>query len=153
MKGTLKVIVLEDNFASVREAVTGDMLMEAARAGGHVIEAHAKINASRGRPGLEVKTSALVGSINVTEAKSTETYAEVDVGPSVLYAAIHEFGGIIVPVTKRFLSWVQDGIRIFANEVHIPARPFMRPAVDENEDRIVNAVAHEIRRGIENATS
>ena len=148
------VIVLEDNFDAVRGAITGAMLMEAAKAGGHVIEGAAKINASRGRPGLEIGDGTLVNSINVSPSKSTETYAEVDVGPSVIYGRIHEFGGVIVPVNAKMLSWIDDdtGERIFANAVHIPARPYMRPAVDENEDKIVDAVAAEIRRNLEAVT-
>jgi len=96
----------------------------------------------------------LVGSITTTEAKSTKTRAEVDTGPSVLYAAIHEFGGIIVPVAAKMLSWIGDtGERIFANLVQIPARPYMRPAVDENEDRVVKAVEAEIKRQLDKIPS
>jgi len=147
------VIVLEDNFAAVRGAITGPMLMEAAKAGGHVIEGAAKINASSGRPGLEIGVGALVNSITVEPASSTNTRAEVDVGPSVLYARIHEFGGVIVPVHAPMLSWISDaGERIFAHAVHIPARPYMRPAVDENEDAIAGAVATEVRRSLDAVT-
>jgi len=124
-----KVVVLDDNFDDVRGAITGEMLMAAAKAGGHVIKKHAKENASSGRPGLEVETRELVDSIKISPAKSTETYAEVDVGPSVIYGAIHEFGGF-----------------------GIPARPYMRPAIDENEDKIVDAVADEIRGNLEAVT-
>ena len=148
MKPTVTVVSVSDNFDQAH--LTGAILMEAAKAGGFVIEGAAKINASRGRPGLEVKTGALVGSITTTEAKSTKTRADVDVGPSVLYAKIHEFGGIIVPVVAKMLSWVSDaGERIFANAVHIPARPYMRPAIDENEDRVVKAVETEIHRQLD----
>ena len=151
MKST--VIVLQDNFAAVRDAITGPILMEAAKAGGHVIEGAAKVNASSGRPGLNIKTGALVGSITVEPAKSTNTFAEVDIGPSVLYARIHEFGGIIVPVHAPRLSWIDETTGEFrsAYVVQIPARPYMRPAVDENEDNIANVVAYEIRRSLEAA--
>ena len=142
------VVCVEDNFDKAH--LTGAILMEAAKAGGFVIEGHAKINASRGRPGLEMKTGALVGSITAVPAKSTKTRAEVDTGPSVLYAAIHEFGGIIKPIRAKMLSWIGDtGERIFANLVQIPARPYMRPAIDENEDRIVKAVETEVRRQLD----
>ena len=143
------VIVLKDRFPAVLEAVMGLVLLQAAFAGGHVIEGAAKINASAGRPGLQIKTGALVGSINVSTSKVTRGFAQVDVGPSVLYARIHEFGGIIVPTSKSMLSWVNDaGERVFANAVHIPARPYMRPAVDENKSQIGWAVEASIDRGI-----
>lgn len=149
------VVVLKDNFGAARAAITGSMLMESAKAGGHVIEAAAKVNAGSGRPGLEIRTGALVNSINVSEAKSMMTYAEVDVGPTVLYARIHEYGGIIVPVHAPMLSWIDEktGERFFAKAVHIPARPYMRPAVDENEEAVANAVGLELRRNLEAATS
>jgi len=148
MKPTVTVVCVKDNFDKAH--LTGAILMEAAKAGGFVVEGAAKVNASSGRPGLEVQTGALVGSIETTEAKSTKTRAEVNVGPSVLYAAIHEFGGIIVPVVAKMLSWISDtGERIFANAVHIPARPYLRPAIDENEDKIVKAVETEVRRQLD----
>lgn len=134
------VIVLEDNFDNVRKAITGAVLMRGAKAGGHVIEGHAKVNASSGRPGLEVQTGALVNSINVEESKQSATYAEVNVGPSVVYARIHEYGGVIVQ--RRG----EKDITIV-----IPARPYMRPAVDNNEDDIETAVGTEIRRNLDAA--
>lgn len=147
------VIVLKNNFD--RAHLTGAILMGAAKAGGHVVEAHAKINASRGRPGLEVGLGTLVGSITVSPARSTRTRAEVDVGPSVMYARIHEYGGVIVPLHAKVLSWIDEdtGERIFANMVHIPARPYMRPAVDENERSILSAITTEINRALEVATA
>ena len=148
-----EVIVLEDNFDAVRNAVTGEMLMDAAEAGGFVIEGHAKINAGSGRPGLNIKTGALVNSIKVDEDKKTETRADVTVGTNIIYARIHELGGIIKAVSAKMLSWIDDaGNRIFANLVHMPARPYLRPAMDENEDKIVKAVETEIWRNLKKAT-
>jgi phage gpG-like protein len=135
---TSKVIVLEDNFAAARNAITGSILMEAAKAGGHVIEGHAKVNASSGRPGLEVQTGNLMNAINVTEGSKSETYAEVNIGPgSVVYAAIHEFGGVIVTENAT---------------IHIPARPYMRPAIDENSDSIEGAVEAKIKHSLDRVT-
>jgi len=148
-----KVIVLEDNFDAVRNAVTGAMLMDAAEAGGFVIEGRAKINAGSGRPGLNIKTGALVNSIKVNKGKKTKTRADVNVGTNMIYARIHELGGIIKPVAAKMLSWVSDtGERIFANLVHIPARPYLRPAMDEHEPEIVKAVETEIWRNLDKAT-
>lgn len=149
-----KVIVLEDNFDAVRDAITGEMLMDAAEAGGNVIEGHAKVNAGSGRPGLRMIIGTLVNAIKTTRGKLTKTRAEVHVGPgNLIYARIHEFGGIIKPVKAKMLSWVnKEGQRVFANAVHIPARPYMRPAVDENKKDIVKAVETEIWRNLDKAT-
>lgn len=149
-----EVIVLKDRFDAVRGSVTGDMLMSAAKAGGFVIEGHAKVNASRGRPGLNIQTGNLVNSINTTEHKKAKHRAEVNVGPSnVVYAAIHEFGGTIVPDTKPVLAWFDEktGDWHHAMAVHIPARPYLRPAIDENEDSIVSAVEANVWDGLDKA--
>ena len=81
------VVVLEDNFDAVRKAITGDMLMDAAIAGGNVIEGHAKINAGSGRPGLIMRTGHLVNAISTKEGEKTKTKAWANIGPwDVVYA-------------------------------------------------------------------
>ena len=131
------VIVLEDNFASARGSITGQILMSAAVVGGFVIEGAARVNASQGRPGLMVQSGDLIGSIETTRAKVSKTYAEVDVGPTMIYGRIHEYGGVIK--TSRAI-------------IVIPARPYLRPAVDNNEDNIRNAVEEEVWRNLLGAT-
>jgi len=70
----------------------------------------------------------------------------------VIYGRIHELGGIILPVHAKMLSWVDNGKRIFAKRVQIPARPYLRPAVDEHENEIGQAVGHQLRKQIEDVT-
>ena len=137
---TGKVIVLEDNFDAVRNAVTGEMLMNAAEAGGFVVEGHAKIKAGSGRPGLIMRTGALVNSIIVDKIKKSKTFAQVGIGTNLVYARIHELGGIIKNAFGRGII------------VHMPARPYLRPAMDENEKDIVGAVEAEIWRNLDKAT-
>ena len=137
-----KVIVLEDNFSAVRNAVTGRMLMDAAKAGGFVVEGHAKINASKGGTKyLNIRTGALVNSITVDEGKQTKTRADVGVGTNMIYARIHELGGIIKNAWGRGIT------------AHMPARPYLRPALDENERDIRGAVEAEIWRNLFKATN
>lgn len=146
------VVILEDHFEEVKKAVSGNTLLLAARAGGGVIETYAKMNASAGRPGLNVDTGALVNSIVVQDGGNSATHAEVNIGPTVEYGRIHELGGIIKPVAAKMLSWVNDaGERIMANEVHIPARPYLRPAFDEHKDDIRAAIQERVRIEIEGA--
>ena len=147
------VIVLEDRFDAVRGSITGDMLMSSAKAGGSVIEGHAKVNATRGRPGLEMgETGNLSGSISTTEHKKSKHRAEVNVGPGdVVYAAIHEYGGFIFPNTAPMFD-KDSGEWIYAKMVEIPARPYMRPAIDENEDAIVGVVETDVWRNLDEAT-
>ena len=137
---TGKVIVLEDNFDAVRNAVTGEMLMNAAEAGGFVVEGHAKIKAGSGRPGLIMRTGALVNSIIVDKIKKSKTFAQVGIGTNLVYARIHELGGIIKNAFGRGII------------VHMPARPYLRPAMDENEPDIRKAVETELWRNLNKAT-
>ena len=138
-----KTIIVEDNFDAVRNAVTGAMLMDAAMAGGNVVEGHAKVNASKGgTTHLNVRTGHLVNAIATKEGKQEKTYAEAHIGPwDVVYARIHELGGII-----KGAFGIPDMI------VHMPARPYLRPAMDENEDDIETAVKTEIQRNLDKAT-
>ena len=147
-----KVIVLEDNFAAVRKQITGDGLKKAALAGGFVIEGNAKINVNKTFSSKATGGAGLGGSIQTVVTKSTDKIAEVDVGPTVIYGRIHELGGIILPVHAKMLSWVDNGKRIFAKRVQIPARPYLRPAVDEHEKEISQAVGYQIKKQIEGVT-
>ena len=147
-----KVIVLEDNFAAVRKQITGVGLKKAALAGGFVIEGNAKINVNKTFSSKATGGAGLGGSIQTVVSKATPTKAEVDVGPTVIYGRIHELGGIILPVHAKMLSWVDNGKRIFAKRVQIPARPYLRPAVDEHEKEIGKAVSFQLRKQIEDVT-
>jgi len=60
--------------------------------------------------------------------------AGATVGTNLEYAAIHEYGGIIEPKNVTFLHFTIDGQEVFTKgPVEIPARPYMRPAVDERK--------------------
>lgn len=59
---------------------------------------------------------------------------EVVVGTNVLYAAIHQFGGVIVPVSADALHFVIGGRHIFAQRVVMPARPYLGIAGEEIEE-------------------
>ena len=154
MSSNEKVIVLEDNFAEVLDACTGQDLLRAITAGGFVVEGYAKINAGSGRPGLNIQTGALVNSIQTTDGVViSPTQVWISVGTNMVYARIHEIGGTIVPVNAKMLSWEgEGGERIFAGAVHIPARPYLRPAMDENEGKITLAVGANLRAGLDKVT-
>lgn len=50
---------------------------------------------------------------------------QVEVGTNKVYAAIHQFGGTIVPKRADFLAFRLGGRLVFARKVTIPARPFL----------------------------
>jgi len=49
------------------------------------------------------------------------------------------------------LHFVIDGVDVFAKAVHIPARPYLRPAVDGHEDEIKEAMFVTLKRKIDEA--
>lgn len=143
MKVTAKVVKLPE----FRDLKTNEgMMTRAAMAGGQVIEAHAKINANN--VFSSKATNTLAGSINTSVKSASNTHAEAETGPSVVYGRIQELGGWIKPVMAKMLHWVEDGVDIFAKAVYIPPRPYLRPAADEHEAEIQEAVAASLRADI-----
>ena len=148
---TSKVVVLKNNVKTIRGVVTGAALKSAVMAGGQTLENYAKINVEKTFSSKSTGAAGLGGSIQTIVSTATEIKAEVDVGPTVIYGRIHEFGGIIRPVTAKFLHFIIDGIEIFTKLVQIPARPYLRPAFDEHKDEIVDAMMHQVKKAIEQA--
>jgi phage gpG-like protein len=117
---------------------------------------------------LTSRTGVLRSSISIAD----EGELAVAIGPTVVYGAIHEFGGdipqgawsrlastrLVGPVFKigkeRFRT-VQDvkAHEVSAHTIHMPARPYLRPALAKQRGRIIeiiqealaNAVAKVIR--------
>ena len=76
--------------------------------------------------------------------------AEAEVGTNLEYARIQELGGTVRPVHARLLHWVgDDGDDVFARSVTIPARPYLRPAFDEDGDRAVAEMGRVLRAVVE----
>ena len=72
-------------------------------------------------------------SITVTPPLSMGSHKYmVAVGGTIVYARIHELGGVIVPRSARMLHWVDaSGTHHFARQVTIPPRPYLRPAAEK----------------------
>lgn len=142
-------LTIKSNVNNIKKALRQGVLKKAALAGGEVIRNHAKLNIRSTFSAKSRGGAGLAGSMIVELVKSTDKSAEVDVGPTKIYGRIQELGGIIKPVYKKMLSWVGDnGERIFAHQVRIPARPYLRPALDNNKQEIEDAVGYQIEQGI-----
>lgn len=63
----------------------------------------------------------------------------VEVGTNVLYAATHQLGATIRPVNAKALAFKIGGREIFAQEVTIPARPFL--GLDDDDETEILAIA------------
>ena len=142
-------IVIKSNVGNVKQALRQGVLQKAAMAGGEVIRNNAKLNIRSTFSAKSKGGAGLAGSMVVTLTKSSDKSAEVDVGPTKIYGRIQELGGIIKPVFAKMLSWIgDDGVRIFARQVRIPPRPYLRPAVDNHKEDIADAVSFQIEKGI-----
>ncbi|UCE65933.1 MAG: phage virion morphogenesis protein [Candidatus Zixiibacteriota bacterium] len=95
---------------------------------------------------LQRRSGALAGSI------FTRLIGGGDIGGMVgtnkIYAAIHEFGGIIRAKRADFLKFQIDGSWVQVKQVRMPARPYMQPAFHENISRIEQIFAREIEKVI-----
>jgi HK97 gp10 family phage protein len=140
MSKGVKVIKLDNRFKEVIAAASGENIMKALLAGGEVVRNHAKLNIQAQEL---VDTSNLLNSISVQEGSGGKTDATVEIGTNVEYAAIHEFGGAI----HQTNAWGKG----ITQTIHIPARPYLRPALDENESSIVDAVGASLKHQIEGA--
>lgn len=67
-------------------------------------------------------------------------------GAKVLYARIHESGGVIVPVKANYLKFKIEGRWVFTKKVKIPARPFLHPAVQDALPGIMSKIDRAIKR-------
>lgn len=81
-------------------------------------------------------TLALYGSITF-EASD----AGVAVGTNLIYAAIQQLGGTIRPVSAERLAFNIGGQKVFAQQVTIPARPFL--GLDDDDAAEISALAAE----------
>lgn len=54
----------------------------------------------------------------------------VQVGSPLIYAAIHQFGGVIKPKNGKALAFQAGGEAVFAKQVTIPARPYLGVSAD-----------------------
>lgn len=146
-------------FRAMSEAAQGGTLANVAKAGGLVIQNAARANIQK--QGL-IRTRTLSKSVHVEVVQQSKDNAAVEVGTNLEYAAIHEFGGTIRPKSAKYLAipvgartgsprrhadlkvrktpkgnlLLVDGggvtQYVLKPSVTIPARPYLRPAIDEH---------------------
>ena len=122
-----------------------EKILDSLEAGGRVIQIYAQDNV---RTKLNRHpTGNLVNNIDVRKEGKI-----ILVGAwGTVYAKIHEFGGVITPIKAKMLHFFVDGVEVFAKRVSIPARPYLRPAVDEHMPEIEQAVSDAMRGLLEEA--
>jgi phage gpG-like protein len=85
------------------------------------------------------------------EATGNQIVGTVDVSmPAAKYGAAQEFGAHIpdrIPVSAKALHWVGSDGDVFAMRARafdLPARPFMGPSLDENQEQITAGIQQSI---------
>lgn len=104
-----------------------------------------EIEAKKGfsNTGLHVRSGDLRRSITGQMKVQGDKVIGV-LGSDSIYAAIHEFGGVIATSGKQYLTFQGKYGWAKVSQVIIPKRPFLRPAVERNR----RSMRQEIIRGI-----
>lgn len=136
-------------FRALDATTSTRVLSTAARAGGLIIETSAKQKVPR-------ITSTLMRSIHTEVTSASQNSAVAVVGTDVEYGPHVEFGTrarVIRPRNARALRFKIGGRVVFAKFVRHPgtrAKPFLRPAFDENKDKVhrevVDVIWHQVER-------
>lgn len=103
--------------------------------------------------GLNMQSGNLLNSIQEAELHiGKKSY--VTFGPHAVYAAIHEFGGVIRATHAPFLVFMtKDGKLVRTKSVTIPARPYIRPVMDRDGDEALKLLGDTIGSIIDNKWS
>lgn len=96
---------------------------------------------------LKVQTGNLRRSIQ-SGAEETSDGVRGWLGSNVVYAAIHELGGVIRPRAARYLHFNIDGEQKAVKQVDIPARPYLRPSIEDNIDDIRDIIVSSIMKEV-----
>jgi len=106
--------------------------------------AESEAKQSFGKAGnLNVRTGNLRRSIKGTSKKEKGRLVSTTV-----YSAIHELGGVIRPKRAKRLKFKVGGSWKSAAKVIMPARPFLRPAFENNMDEISEIILDSILKGM-----
>lgn len=138
---------LSERIQKMLKLVDGKDLVDCLMAGGMVVERRMKENVTK-------QNLIDTGNLKASISAEPEGSGAVTIGPrNVIYAAIHEFGGVIRAVKAKALRFrTEDGAWHTVKAVTIPARPYARPALDEHVQEVEEAIATAINKKIGAAT-
>lgn len=104
-----------------------------------------KAKESFGKAGkLKVQTGHLRRSIK-SSVKERHNMLVASLFSNVIYAAIHESGGVIRATNKPYLKFQIGNRWVSVKEVTIPARPYLEPAISENVDEMYKIIYDNIK--------
>ena len=114
-----------------------------------MIQFHAQLNA---RNVFSRRQRGQLRNSIIPKVQQTETGAEAEIGPNVIYGRIQEFGGTIRPVKARALHFKIDDQDIFVKRVTLPPRPYLAPAALDHQQEVVSVMAAAITDGLQEFT-
>lgn len=75
----------------------------------------------------------------------TADAGSVAVGSNLLYARIHQLGGVIKPKHAKYLAFTIGSQAVFAKQVEMPARPFL--GLDGDDEAEIGAIVQDYLGG------
>lgn len=113
---------------------TSKGLMSGVRKAMFYSETQAKL--SFGKTGqLKARTGHLRRSIKSEVIKKPSSLIG-KIFSNIIYARIHELGGVIRPKKGKCLKFQIGGHWVMVKKVKIPARPYLRPAIEDHINQI-----------------
>jgi len=91
------------------------------------------------------KTGTLKRSVDHETVEKSSERVVVAVGTDLEYAAIQEFGGTIESKSGYLVFQTEDGEWHSVSSVQIPAKPYLRPGLDENKDKVIKEIRDALR--------
>ena len=136
---------LERKLGTISEHLRKKTALNAVTAGAAKVEEYTKRNIFD--TFSEKQTGSLANSVTVT-ATVTQNGAEASIAPMRVYARIQEFGGTVHAKPGGFLHFKIGDAWVRTKQVTIPARPYLGPAVNDNQEQIISAMREEVELGI-----
>lgn len=148
MKTTFKLDIapLDKALKHILKNVSSDEIGKAVLGGLFTLEAHAKLNV---RKNFKQRTGFLAANWDTQLDQTSSKSAIGHTGPLAVYGRIQELGGVIRSSKGALTFQTDDGQWHTVKAVTIPARPYLRPAVDEHKDDIFKTIEIILRDLIE----
>lgn len=140
-RGGLALVVsdadLRRAFLALEESVQGEHAMSAVEAGGDVLLGEMQARAPKGA------TGDLAASLESRSKKGRKDSVEVEVGAHDAARSGRYYAPFVELGHKK---------KSKAGPVHVPAQPFMRPALKSAHSRIIEAMSRQLTEGIARVT-
>ena len=125
-----------------------DNMRRQAHRAAYLVQRSAKQNLTGGRP-LNVREGLLRSSV-VVGVRGGGRDVEASIGTNIIYGAVHEKGKVI-HAKRNYMVFNVGGRWVKTRVVRIPERPWLRPALERNRQRIVQLLDEGVKATIREA--